>query len=106
MLSKLYDGYIRITVLSADDTDVKNVRAKVNGAWEDCTPMVKVNNTWKDVKKAYDTDEEGTSYTAILDNDSVYYPALIHGTEIPIEMRGENRPVVPYNWLINNYMKS
>lgn len=48
-----YDGYIRITVLSADDTDVKNVRAKVNGEWEDCTPMVKVNNTWKDVKKAY-----------------------------------------------------
>ncbi len=59
----------------------------------------------KDVKKAYDADEEGTSYTAILDNDSVYYPALTHGAEIPIEMRGKNRPVVPYNWLANNYMK-
>lgn len=60
----------------------------------------------EDVKKAYDEDEEGTSYTAILDNDSVYYPELVHGTEMPIEMRGEYRPVVPYNWLIDNYMKS
>lgn len=60
----------------------------------------------EDVKKAYDTDEEGTSYTAILDNDSVYYQALIDGTEMPIEMRGKNRPVVPYNWLIKNYKKN
>lgn len=60
----------------------------------------------EDVKKAYDTDEEGTSYTAILDNDSVYYPKLLHGTEMPIEMRGKNRPVVPYSWLINNYKKN
>lgn len=43
------------------------------------------------------------AYTAILDNDSVYYPELVHGTEMPIEMRGENRPVVPYSWLVKNY---
>lgn len=59
----------------------------------------------EDVKKAYDADEVGTSYTAILDNDSVYYPKLVHGTKIPIEMRGEYRPVVSYKWLIKNYMK-
>lgn len=60
----------------------------------------------EDVKKAYfNADEEGTSYTAILDDDSVYYPGLVRGTEMPIEMRVEDIPVVPYNWLIKNYMK-
>ena len=48
-----YDGYIRITVLSADDTDVKNVKAKVNGLWTPVTPLVKVNNTWKAANKSY-----------------------------------------------------
>lgn len=47
------NGYIRITVLIADDTGVKNVEAKVNGTWEDCTPMVKVNNTWKNIDKLF-----------------------------------------------------
>lgn len=57
----------------------------------------------QETKKAYDSDETGKAYTAILDNDSVYYPELVHGTEMPIEMRGENRPVVPYSWLVMNY---
>ena len=45
----------------------------------------------EEVKKAHDADEEDTSYTAIIDNDSVYYPKLVHGTEIPIEMRGKKQ---------------
>ena len=56
-----------------------------------------------DVKRAYDNDEEGTEYRGILDNDSWSYPGLIHGEEIPIEMRGSSRPVVPYKWLLDRY---
>lgn len=56
-----------------------------------------------DVKRAYDTDENGTNYQGILDNTSVYYKDLTHGTTIPFEMRGEFRPVVPIEWLKANY---
>ena len=56
-----------------------------------------------EVKAAYDADENGTTYEGILDNDSVYYPGLNHGTLIPFEMRGSFRPVVPYTWLIEHY---
>lgn len=56
-----------------------------------------------DVKAAYDRDEAGTAYTGILDNDSIYYPGLTHGTELPIEMRGDRRPVVPYEYLSTRY---
>ena len=55
------------------------------------------------VKKAYDADENGTSYTGILDNDSYYYIGLNHGAIIPFEMRGENKPVVPYSWLTEHH---
>lgn len=56
-----------------------------------------------DAKIAYDTDEAGTKYTAILDNDSVYYPGLKHGVVVPIEMRGTYRPIVPLDWLEKHY---
>lgn len=54
-------------------------------------------------KRAYDTDETGTIYRGILDNDSIYYPGLMHGEPVPVEMRGEARPVVPYKWLFDHY---
>ena len=54
-----------------------------------------------ETKKAYDTDERGGMYTGILDNDSTYFPALEHGTRVPLTMRGKNRPVIPYAWAIN-----
>ena len=60
----------------------------------------------EETKKAYDNDEKGTKYFGILDNDSVYYHGLLAGTELPIEMRGENRPVVPYNYLLEHYGES
>ena len=60
----------------------------------------------KKVKEAHDSDETGTHYRGILDNDSYYYIDLTAGEEIPIEMRGVNKPVVPYTWLINNYTLS
>lgn len=54
-------------------------------------------------KRAYDTDEAGTKYKGVLDNDSLYYPGLMHGTVLSFEMRGEKRPVVSFNWLVENY---
>lgn len=56
-----------------------------------------------EVKRAYDADEAGTTYTGILDNDSSYYRGLYHGEELTIEMRGDKRPVVPYSQLIKRY---
>lgn len=55
------------------------------------------------VKKAHDADENGTSYNGILDNDSYYYIGLNHGAIVPLEMRGDHRPVVPYSWLTEHY---
>lgn len=69
-----------------------------NGYGEGCWALCD-----NEVKKAYDTNEDGTSYECLLDNDSDEYPYLFHGTTVPIEMRGRNRPVVPYNWLYKNY---
>ena len=46
----------------------------------------------------YEMDARGKG-EVILDNDSLNYPKLKHGTKVPVEYRGENRPVVPYNWL-------
>lgn len=45
---------------------------------------------------AYDRDATGSGYKGILANDSIYYPGLMCGEEIPFEMRGEYRPVVDY----------
>lgn len=73
-------------------------RDYIDGCGEGCFVLVEA-----DAKKAYDTDESGTEYTGILDNDSLYYPGLMHGVVIPFEMRGEKRPVCPYLWLIEHY---
>lgn len=54
-------------------------------------------------KEAHDADATGAGYTGILDNDSIYYKGLRHGEAVPLEMRGENRPVVPFEWLLKNY---
>ena len=52
-----------------------------------------------ETKQAYDQDAEGSGYRGILDNDSYNYPGLCHGEEVEIEMRGENRPVIPLSFL-------
>lgn len=54
-----------------------------------------------ETKEAHDRDEAGGIYDGILDNDSLYYPGLNHGTRLPVEMRGDLRPVVPFSWLEN-----
>lgn len=58
---------------------------------------------YADAKQAYDNDEQGTLYPAILDNDCIMYPELKHGTRLPIITNGEFRPYVPYSWLIERY---
>ena len=52
-----------------------------------------------EAKKAYDTNEEGTIYEGVLDNVSVYFPGILPGDLLPLEMRGDFRPVVPYDYL-------
>ena len=59
------------------------------------------------VKDIHDQENEvGTIYTAILDNTSIYYPGLDAGMQIPIELRGHYRPVVPLSWLVENFGES
>ena len=50
-------------------------------------------------KEAYDRDETGGGFVGILDNDSWHYIGLVHGEQLPLEMRGKNRPVVPIDAL-------
>ena len=50
-------------------------------------------------KRDYDANAEGGEYEGILDNDSLYWLGLEHGEMVPFEMRGEYRPVVPFEWL-------
>lgn len=76
----------------------KSEQGYIDGNGEGCFVLVDA-----EVKQAYDTDEAGTEYTGILDNDSCYYPGLEHGEIIPFEMRGEKRPVCPFNWLVEHY---
>lgn len=78
-----------------------NEEAYKNGNGEGCWFLVS-----EEVKNAYDSDENNTKYQGILDNDSVYFKGLFAGTELPIEMRGEMRPVVPYNYLVEHYGES
>lgn len=54
-------------------------------------------------KEAHDSDATGAGYSGILDNDSIYYKGLRHGEIVLLEMRGETRPVVPYEWLLEHY---
>ena len=55
----------------------------------------------EETKKAYNNDQAGGLYTAILDNDSIEWPELKPGTRIPLTLRGTFRPVVPFSWLEN-----
>lgn len=56
-----------------------------------------------ETKAAYDADESGGAYEGVLANDSLYYIGLNHGVILPLEMRGNRRPVVPVEWLKEHY---
>ena len=53
----------------------------------------------QETKAAHDRDAIGSGYHGILANDSLYYPGLSCGDMIEFEMRGENRLVVPLEFL-------
>ena len=101
-----FNGWSYSDVWLADPDDLQHIKANLptsesqyeTGNGEGVFVLVT-----PEVKAAHDSDEAGTTYTGILDNDSYYYIGLKHGAEIPIEMRGECRPVVPFYWLIENY---
>ena len=80
--------YIKINV---PETEEDYLRGNGEGMWA----LVD-----EETKKAHDDDNvTGGGYQAELDNDSFYWPGLEHGQIVPIEMRGDKRPVVPYNWV-------
>lgn len=56
-----------------------------------------------DTKAAHDADVEGGVYHGVLDNDSWYWSGLEHGANVVFEMRGDKRPVVPFEWLAARY---
>lgn len=54
---------------------------------------------------AYEKDEEksGKAYFGILDSVPFSYGGLQPGMRLPLEMRGENRPVVPLSYLREHF---
>ena len=76
--------------VNVPDTHEHYISGNGEGCWAECD---------KAAQAAYDNDESGTVYNVFLANDSIYYPGLMCGAIVPIEMRGEYRPVVPFEWL-------
>lgn len=66
------------------------------GAGEGCFVIVD-DDTFKD----YEANKTGGKYPGILHNNSLVYPRFVNGARVMIELRGENRPVVPYDYLID-----
>ena len=54
----------------------------------------------REVMDAFDNGEEDTLYTGILDNDCIAHEALVHGMRIPFRMKGDCRPLVPWEWVV------
>lgn len=67
---------------------------EIQGYGEGCFFLVS-----PDTAAALDRDEDGTLYAGILDNDSVYFPYIMHGELLPLVTKGKQRPVVPYKYL-------
>jgi hypothetical protein len=65
-------------------------------AWTDDPDVIR---KWEDDY----TSAPGETFDVRLDNDSWYWHGLEHGTTVPIEMRGDKRPVVPLAWLQERY---
>lgn len=72
----------------------ENHESEISGYGEGCWALVDA-----DTKAAYDRDETGGRYYAILDNDSIYYPGIDHGAIIQISLRGTARAVASVDYL-------
>lgn len=89
----MFNEYIQVNLpLTEDDYLAGNGE----GVWVRVDPA-----THKD----YDADKIGPGYFGILDNDSLYYPGLVHGTMISFEMRGKCRPVADYHNFLSKLPK-
>lgn len=66
----------------------------INGNGEGCWALITPQ-----ILRYYKSDIVEMEFTAILDNDSVYYPNLKAGMAIACEMRGGHRPVAIYSQL-------
>lgn len=100
-IRSVLSGGVEVTKLQADEC-TEYIKINLPGS-EDSYKTGNGEGVWvlvsEQVKAIYDRDAEGGYYFGILDNDSCYWPGLNHGAAIPFEMRGKNRPVVPYEWL-------
>lgn len=100
-IRSVLSGALEVTKLQADKC-TEYIKVNLPGS-EDSYKTGNGEGVWvlvsEQVKAIYDRDAEGGYYFGILDNDSCYWPGLNHGAAIPFEMRGKNRPVVPYEWL-------
>ncbi len=54
-------------------------------------------------KTAYDLDATAAGFDCVLDNASCYWIGLYPGEVMPLEMRGDKRPVVPFDWLSERF---
>lgn len=107
-IRSVLSGALEVTKLQADKC-TEYIKVNLPGS-EDSYKTGNGEGVWvlvsKQVKAAYDRDAQGGYYFGILDNDSCYWPGLDHGASIPFEMRGKNRPVVPYEWLYDGSERS
>ena len=58
-----------------------NEKSYLSGNGEGCWVLVN-----EDAFKAYENDENSTTYNGILDNDSIYYPGLLAGTKYRLKL--------------------
>ena len=86
-----YTEYIKVNLPGSAEREAQ-------GGGEGCYFLVDA-----ETKRAYDTDESGTQYQGVLDNDSLYYPGLTHGEILSFTMQGEKRPIVSFNYLVEHY---
>ena len=56
--------------------------------------------------RAYDGNVTGGEWHGKLANDSLYYPGLACGDELPFTMNGGHRPTTPLVWPRENYGES
>ena len=56
-----------------------------------------------EAKTAHDADDSSGTFDCVLDNASCYWRGLYPGEVMPLEMRGNLRPVVPFEWLEEHF---
>ena len=76
----------------------KTEEGYIEGAGEGCYCIID-----KYDKEAYDMNAHNAIIEGVLDNVCSNYKGLNPGQVVPIELRGDKRPVVPYSWLVEHF---